>query len=250
MKQERYKKHGQPPDTSATRYCNPISQLAPSLSPYWIIGPRSNVDLPHLIYTVDPPASHRSELHLESSSHLHSSSLLPLFSTATRPPKHSNILKMHLFPFLTLLSFIALASAQSIFPGDGKWAYQGCYNETTLSNGTDGLRALSGSTESNANMTVATCLAWCAGGSYSWAGLEFTRCVISLSSPHILRSSSQILEGKCWRPIGTELTSTEGMLLRELSQFHFDQSRRRRLQPRLCREQQSILWRRIEAHCV
>lgn len=90
----------------------------------------------------------------------------------------ANMYILHSLPIIPLL--LALTTAQSIYPGDGKWAYQGCYNETTLSNGTDGLRALSATTETNENMTVSKCLTFCAGGGNSWAGLEYTKCVFVL----------------------------------------------------------------------
>lgn len=77
--------------------------------------------------------------------------------------------------FLLALPLFTLSWAQSIYSGDGKWAYQGCYNETTLANGTNGARALAGSSESTDTMTVSICLAYCASGSYSWAGVEYTK---------------------------------------------------------------------------
>jgi WSC domain len=64
----------------------------------------------------------------------------------------------------------------TIYPGTSKWEYYGCYNETTLTNGTNGARALSGGTsEAQDTMTVGTCLDFCASGSYQYAGLEYTR---------------------------------------------------------------------------
>lgn len=96
---------------------------------------------------------------------------------------------------LTLLSLLALALAlaqstttspstasptivQSI-PGS-KYAYFGCWNETTSVSGTGGARALDGGQNEvlEGQMTVPLCLAYCAGGSstqYKYAGLEFSR---------------------------------------------------------------------------
>ncbi|KAG0650680.1 Peptide O-xylosyltransferase [Hyphodiscus hymeniophilus] len=65
----------------------------------------------------------------------------------------------------------------TIFPGDSTYTYYGCYNETTLLNGTAMTRALTGGgDESSNNMTVETCLQFCkAGGDGVFAGLEYTR---------------------------------------------------------------------------
>ncbi|TVY89908.1 hypothetical protein LAWI1_G005569 [Lachnellula willkommii] len=64
----------------------------------------------------------------------------------------------------------------NIYPGTTKWEYVGCQNETTLMNNTNGLRALnSGVSESLELMTVDTCLTYCAGGNYAFAGLEYTK---------------------------------------------------------------------------
>lgn len=65
--------------------------------------------------------------------------------------------------------------AASIFPGTTAWAYQGCYNETTTTNGTNGLRALSAVSFSDDEMSVPKCLDLCAGGNYAFAGVEYTR---------------------------------------------------------------------------
>jgi hypothetical protein len=74
----------------------------------------------------------------------------------------------------------AQAAAQSttttptISPGTSTYGYIGCYNETTLTNGTNGARALSGGTEETiTNMTVGLCLSFCSG--YAYAGLEYSR---------------------------------------------------------------------------
>ncbi|KAF8866392.1 WSC-domain-containing protein [Acephala macrosclerotiorum] len=70
----------------------------------------------------------------------------------------------------------AATATASIFPAPTGWSYYGCYNETTLANGTDGLRALNGGVmEDLTTMTVPVCLAYCQSNSYSFAGLEYTR---------------------------------------------------------------------------
>ncbi|KAK3337173.1 WSC domain-containing protein [Cercophora scortea] len=59
------------------------------------------------------------------------------------------------------------------------YIYLGCYNETTAIAGTSGDRALAGGTNEvkPGNMTVETCLGFCATGAtrYKYAGLEFAR---------------------------------------------------------------------------
>ena len=77
---------------------------------------------------------------------------------------------------LLLLLLLPLTQAQTISPGTSTYTYQGCYNETTNINGTDGARALSnGASESVQNMTVESCIAFCEVRSYTFAGLEYTR---------------------------------------------------------------------------
>ncbi|TVY53471.1 hypothetical protein LCER1_G004605 [Lachnellula cervina] len=82
-------------------------------------------------------------------------------------------------PTSTSTSASASATATitaSIYPGTTKWEYVGCQNETTLMNNTNGLRALnSGVSEALELMTVDTCLTYCAGGNYAFAGLEYTK---------------------------------------------------------------------------
>jgi hypothetical protein len=61
-----------------------------------------------------------------------------------------------------------------IYPGDAKYVYNGCYNETTLVNGTGGRRALfGGGMEALDTMTVSTCLDYCNMGGNKYAGLEY-----------------------------------------------------------------------------
>ena len=73
----------------------------------------------------------------------------------------------------------------TIYPGTSQWAYYGCYNETTLTNGTNGLRALNGGVnEALDSMTVDVCLAFCESNMYSFAGLEYTRYVSHSFSLH------------------------------------------------------------------
>ncbi|KAJ6785555.1 hypothetical protein PWT90_06967 [Aphanocladium album] len=61
----------------------------------------------------------------------------------------------------------------------GKYTYHGCYNETTLIEGSAGTRALSGgdSLVQPNGMTVPICLQFCQGGSnkYRYAGVEWSR---------------------------------------------------------------------------
>jgi hypothetical protein len=71
---------------------------------------------------------------------------------------------------------MAAVPTSAIFPGNGKYVYNGCYNETTLINGTGGQRALAGGMmESVDTMTVDTCLNYCSTGPYKYAGLEYAR---------------------------------------------------------------------------
>lgn len=92
--------------------------------------------------------------------------------------------------FLTLVFFLlslaiaqsttttatATATSASLYPAPTGWSYYGCYNETTLANGTEGARALNGGVmEDLATMTVPLCLAYCNSNAYKFAGLEYTR---------------------------------------------------------------------------
>ncbi|XWW92620.1 hypothetical protein V2A60_000545 [Cordyceps javanica] len=69
-----------------------------------------------------------------------------------------------------------------------KYAYHGCYNETTLAEGSAGTRALAGGTslvQADA-MTVPACLRFCQDGDtkYRYAGVEWSRecwCAQSIS---------------------------------------------------------------------
>ncbi|PBP22406.1 WSC domain-containing protein [Diplocarpon rosae] len=63
----------------------------------------------------------------------------------------------------------------TISAGNKQYTYYGCYGEPD-SNATQGLRALnSGKMESRDDMTVATCLSYCADGGWALAGLEYTK---------------------------------------------------------------------------
>jgi hypothetical protein len=71
-----------------------------------------------------------------------------------------------------------------IYPGNSKYAYYGCYNETTKINNTAGLRALRGGTSESLDiMTVPMCLKFCRG--FEFAGLEYAR-FASPPSPAII----------------------------------------------------------------
>lgn len=60
-----------------------------------------------------------------------------------------------------------------------KYAYQGCYNETTAVEGAGGVRALAGGINEvrKGDMTVQLCLGFCGNGEtkYKYAGLEYSR---------------------------------------------------------------------------
>jgi hypothetical protein len=93
-----------------------------------------------------------------------------------------------LIAFLVALSLAqtttSSAATASVYPGTSKWEYVGCQNETTLMNNTNGLRALNGGVSESVDlMTVDTCLNYCAGGNYAFAGLEYTKYVLS-SNPN------------------------------------------------------------------
>ncbi|TVY41629.1 putative fungistatic metabolite [Lachnellula subtilissima] len=76
----------------------------------------------------------------------------------------------------TSTSAATTTATASVYPDTTKWEYVGCQKETTLLNNTNGLRALnSGVSESLELMTVDTCLTYCAGGNYAFAGLEYTK---------------------------------------------------------------------------
>lgn len=76
------------------------------------------------------------------------------------------------------VSDVATATAASIYPGGTNWAYFGCYNETTLYNGTNGQRAINGGLiEALDTMTVEICLNYCKSNGFAVAGLEYTRLV-------------------------------------------------------------------------
>ncbi|RDW85101.1 hypothetical protein BP6252_02691 [Coleophoma cylindrospora] len=81
------------------------------------------------------------------------------------------------------------STAATIYPGNTKYTYLGCYNETTTINNTAMTRALQGTSESNDTMTVEVCLAFCAGSTY--AGLEYTN--------EQLGNLRRRLEGECVR---------------------------------------------------
>jgi hypothetical protein len=94
---------------------------------------------------------------------------------------------------LDLLSFIALlvvafplAATARIVLKDAtikssqhhltKWAYLGCFNETTLNEASTGERAMSnGISESLPNMSVRMCIAFCDSNHFTYAGMEYAR---------------------------------------------------------------------------
>lgn len=88
-----------------------------------------------------------------------------------------------------LMSLTATTAAQdpasqlTIYNDSKKYAYHGCYNETTEIPGSDHTRALGGGINEvkRGEMTVPMCLAFCSNGDtqYRYAGLEWARCVFS-----------------------------------------------------------------------
>lgn len=98
------------------------------------------------------------------------------------------VAKMHLL--LSAAVFAAAASAAdkvSIYQGNEKYEYKGCYNETTQIPGSAGTRALDGGINEvkQGEMTVPMCLSFCGDGDtqYLYAGLEWSRCVLPQTSP-------------------------------------------------------------------
>jgi hypothetical protein len=69
--------------------------------------------------------------------------------------------------------------APTVFDSSDKYAYQGCYNETTAVEGAGGVRALAGGINEvrKGDMTVQLCLGFCGNGEtkYKYAGLEYSR---------------------------------------------------------------------------
>ncbi|RDW78056.1 hypothetical protein BP5796_05908 [Coleophoma crateriformis] len=88
------------------------------------------------------------------------------------------------------------STAATIYPGNSKYTYLGCYNETTTLNNTAMTRALQGTSESNDTMTVEVCLAFCAGSTY--AGLEYTK--ECYCSPYISALSVKLDDAQCNLP--------------------------------------------------
>lgn len=96
-----------------------------------------------------------------------------------------NILLTRLVVALSL--FILSASAQqfepstnaSIYAGNKKWEYHGCFNETVGVEGTGGARALAGSEQTRSNsLTVEGCFDICNAKGAQFAGLEYTKYVL------------------------------------------------------------------------
>ncbi|APA06218.1 hypothetical protein sscle_01g009880 [Sclerotinia sclerotiorum 1980 UF-70] len=92
-----------------------------------------------------------------------------------------------LFAFLSLTTFTFAQSlttsatststaTAAIVPSASSYTYIGCYNETSNTNSTGGLRALNGGvTEALDVMTVPLCMAFCKSNGYVYAGIEYTR---------------------------------------------------------------------------
>jgi hypothetical protein len=72
----------------------------------------------------------------------------------------------------TATSSSASPSLLAVYPGDGRYKYAGCFNETTSVDGSSGARALSGGQmEDDDNLTPMSCFAYCNG--YEFAGLQY-----------------------------------------------------------------------------
>lgn len=87
-----------------------------------------------------------------------------------------------LLPLALILALVGAQQASdriSIYKDSQKYAYYGCYNETTEIDGSDHSRALSDGTNEvkRGEMTVPMCLGFCSGGKteYRYAGLEWSR---------------------------------------------------------------------------
>ena len=82
---------------------------------------------------------------------------------------------------LVLVSAQAASDKISIYKDSQKYAYHGCYNETTEIDGSDHSRALADGANvvKRGEMTVPMCLSFCSGGKteYRYAGLEWSRYV-------------------------------------------------------------------------
>ncbi|KND89522.1 WSC domain-containing protein 2 [Tolypocladium ophioglossoides CBS 100239] len=124
-----------------------------------------------------------------------------------------------LLPLAALL--LAFATAQqasdkiTIYKDSQKYAYYGCYNETTGIDGSDHSRALSDGINEvkRGEMTVPMCLSFCSGGKteYRYAGLEWSReCWCSQSLSGI---SKKLDDGQCNFPCeGDNTTACGGSL--------------------------------------
>ncbi|KAG4027391.1 hypothetical protein MFRU_030g00270 [Monilinia fructicola] len=70
----------------------------------------------------------------------------------------------------------ATPAAAAIVPHASSYTYFGCYNETSNTNRTGGLRALNGGVNEALDvMTVPLCMAFCKSNGYAYAGIEYTR---------------------------------------------------------------------------
>ncbi|KAB8301302.1 hypothetical protein EYC80_003183 [Monilinia laxa] len=64
----------------------------------------------------------------------------------------------------------------AIVPSASSYTYFGCYNETSNTNRTGGLRALNGGVNEALDiMTMPLCMAFCKSNGYAYAGIEYTR---------------------------------------------------------------------------
>ena len=94
------------------------------------------------------------------------------------------------------------STTATVFSGTANWDYIGCYNETTLVNGTGGARALAGVLEAEDDMTVVTCLDYCRGQGLSMAGLEYTRYVTLILQLSLVLGFDGIAKLSQWQRFG------------------------------------------------
>ncbi|KAH8676659.1 WSC domain-containing protein [Tricladium varicosporioides] len=89
----------------------------------------------------------------------------------------------------------ATSTSATVYPGTSAWSYYGCWNETTMINGTNGNRALDGNINAFDSMTVGKCLDICKNTGYTFAGLEYTR--ECYCSRYVSSLSTKLAETNC-----------------------------------------------------
>lgn len=114
------------------------------------------------------------------------SSPISFITTYRVSPRPVSIAVMPIQYLLALLSLLSFSAADpAIHPGLSDYTYKGCYNETANLPDTPGTRALLPGTSrvSPDEMSPETCLAFCASGSHTYAGLEYSRYALAFRSP-------------------------------------------------------------------